>query len=199
VCRSLYAATTLKSRALAKAAKIKRNAHKKAKKISFRDRQELAKKRSGKLPPFDTRPIPEGTRLQVSPDLLALAAPDVLAALDLHNATKSEVMSARVRNLAVEIGGSIYNTGSAAVQVCVFTEHIINLTDHLRSNRQDTSAKLQLSYKVEQRRKMLNYLQRRDFFTWQAVCTKLGLKTTPQAFHKEVFRIKDQRTTRPYK
>lgn len=194
VFRSIHAATTLKSRELAKQAKLDRNAHKKFKKISFKDRQELAKKRAARQGLFDTRPIPEGTRLQISPDLLDLAAPDVRAALDLQNATQSEIFAARVRNISEEIGGSIHNTGSAAVQVCVFTEKIIQLTDHLRINRKDTTAKHTLIHRIDQRRKMLNYLQRRDFFTWQLVCEKLGLKVEPVSLHKEVFRIQDRRT-----
>mmetsp|Transcript_27294 Transcript_27294/g.49053 ORF Transcript_27294/g.49053 Transcript_27294/m.49053 type:complete len:203 (-) Transcript_27294:888-1496(-) len=197
VCRSIIAATKLKSKERELAARTARNAHKFVKKLSFADRQEIAKRRSAKLYPFDTRPIPEGTRLQISPDILDLAAPDVRAALDLRNATKSEINQARMRNIVDEFGKSQYDTGNAAVQSCVLTERIIHLTDHLRVNRKDTTAKLTLRYTVDQRRKMLSYLQRHDFFTWQIVCDKLGLKAEPQAFHKEVFRIRDFRTTKP--
>ncbi len=52
------------------------------------------------------------------------------------------------------------DTGSAQVQIAILTAEIKDLTDHLKEHPKDRSSRLGLLGKVNERRKLLRYLQR---------------------------------------
>jgi small subunit ribosomal protein S15 len=68
------------------------------------------------------------------------------------------------------------DTGSAESQIALFTERINHITQHLKSNKKDFSAELNLVKLVGKRRSLLNYLQRKDVFRYRDIIKELGLR-----------------------
>ncbi len=75
-----------------------------------------------------------------------------------------------------EYGGSENNTGSVDAQVALLTEEINHITDHLKTNKKDHSARLALLKKVGRRRKFLQYIAKNDITNYRALIEKLGLR-----------------------
>lgn len=68
------------------------------------------------------------------------------------------------------------DTGSAEVQIAILTEEIIRLTEHLKGHKKDFSSRRGLIKKVNQRRKLLKFLQREDKASFEELVKKLKLK-----------------------
>lgn len=68
------------------------------------------------------------------------------------------------------------DTGSPEVQVAVLTERIVNLTEHFRTHKKDNHSRRGLLKMVSQRRRLLDYLKRKDEKRYQALIKKLGLR-----------------------
>ncbi len=68
------------------------------------------------------------------------------------------------------------DTGSAEVQVALLTEKINMLTEHLKSHQKDHSSRRGLLRLVSRRKKLLEYLKRSNFDSYQKVIEKLGLR-----------------------
>ena len=68
------------------------------------------------------------------------------------------------------------DTGSPEVQIALLTERITQLTDHLRSNRQDHHSRRGLLQMVGKRRRLLAYLSKNDVSRYRATISRLGLR-----------------------
>ena len=68
------------------------------------------------------------------------------------------------------------DTGSPEVQVAILTEHIRNLTEHLKAHKKDFTSRRGLLMMVGQRSKLLRYLRRRDVQRYQDLVQRLGLR-----------------------
>lgn len=68
------------------------------------------------------------------------------------------------------------DTGSAEVQVALFTARITHLTEHLATHKKDFSSRRGLLKLVARRRKLLDYLKRTDEERYQKVIQSLGLR-----------------------
>jgi len=68
------------------------------------------------------------------------------------------------------------DTGSAEVQIALLTERINHLTEHLRTHSKDHHSRRGLLMMVGQRRRLLNYLQRKDLEGYRALIRELGLR-----------------------
>lgn len=68
------------------------------------------------------------------------------------------------------------DTGSPEVQVAVLTEHILNLTEHMKEHKKDVHSRRGLLMKVNKRRKLLDYLKRKDENRYQTLIKSLGLR-----------------------
>ena len=68
------------------------------------------------------------------------------------------------------------DTGGAAAQVAVATERIKELTEHLKVNKHDHMARRGLVQMVGRRKRLLKYLEAKDFEAYKAVVAKLGLR-----------------------
>ena len=85
----------------------------------------------------------------------------------------SQIDKAAIRN---EFQRHERDTGSCEVQVAVLTKEIQHLTEHLKANKKDNSSRFGLLRKVNNRRKLLNYLKREDEAAYKALIQKLGLR-----------------------
>ncbi len=68
------------------------------------------------------------------------------------------------------------DTGSPEVQVAILTERINSLSGHMQSNKKDFSSRRGLLKMVANRRKLLDYLKRKDEGRYQALIEKLGIR-----------------------
>jgi small subunit ribosomal protein S15 len=68
------------------------------------------------------------------------------------------------------------DVGSPQVQVAVLTERIKEVTAHLKEHKHDNKARRGLLQMVGQRKKLLKYLESKDFEAYQALISKLGLR-----------------------
>ncbi len=68
------------------------------------------------------------------------------------------------------------DTGSPEVQVALLTERITYLTDHFKVHKKDFHSKTGLLKLVGQRRKLLNYLKKKDVQRYRELIERLGLR-----------------------
>jgi small subunit ribosomal protein S15 len=68
------------------------------------------------------------------------------------------------------------DVGSPQAQVSVLTARIKEITGHLKGNKGDHMARRGLIQMVGRRKRLLKYLERRDFDAYKAVVAKLGLR-----------------------
>jgi small subunit ribosomal protein S15 len=73
-------------------------------------------------------------------------------------------------------GRSGTDTGSSQVQIALLTKRIDQLTEHLRTHRKDHLSRRGLLRLVGRRRRLLDYLQRRDVEGYRALIQELGLR-----------------------
>jgi len=68
------------------------------------------------------------------------------------------------------------DTGSAEVQIAVISERIINLIDHFNNHKHDQHSKRGLLALVNKRKKLLNYLSKKDESKYQEIIKKLNIR-----------------------
>ena len=68
------------------------------------------------------------------------------------------------------------DTGSPEVQSAILTHRIVNLNEHLKTNKQDHHSRRGLLKMVGHRRNLLGYLQKKDINRYRAIVEKLGLR-----------------------
>ncbi|CAA6828813.1 MAG: SSU ribosomal protein S15p (S13e) [uncultured Thiotrichaceae bacterium] len=68
------------------------------------------------------------------------------------------------------------DTGSPEVQVALLTANIKHLTDHFSVHKKDHHSRRGLLRMVNQRRKLLDYLNGKDLGRYQELIKRLGLR-----------------------
>jgi small subunit ribosomal protein S15 len=86
------------------------------------------------------------------------------------------ITAERKKELIQEYAIQKGDTGSPEVQVAVLSEHIRNLTEHLKSHRKDYTSRRGLLMMVGQRSKLLGYLRKSHPQRYQTVINRLGLR-----------------------
>jgi len=66
--------------------------------------------------------------------------------------------------------------GSTRVQIALLTARINHLTEHLRAHKKDHHSRRGLLKLVGQRRRLLDYLRRKDLEGYRALIADLGLR-----------------------
>ena len=68
------------------------------------------------------------------------------------------------------------DTGSSEVQIAILTSRIKLLTEHFKTHKKDHLSRRGLLKMVGRRRRLLDYLRRRDVQRYQTVIKRLGLR-----------------------
>ena len=68
------------------------------------------------------------------------------------------------------------DTGSPEVQVALLSQRISVLTEHFKENKKDHHSRRGLLAMVSQRRKLLDYLKRKNADRYQSLIERLGLR-----------------------
>jgi small subunit ribosomal protein S15 len=80
------------------------------------------------------------------------------------------------KNIFKEFGKSEYDTGSAEGQIALFTHRIKHLTKHLKQNQKDLATERALVKLVGKRRKLLDYLKRKDIERYRTIIKNLNIR-----------------------
>lgn len=67
------------------------------------------------------------------------------------------------------------DTGSPEVQVALLTSQVNELTEHLKKHKKDNHSRRGLLKMVAKRRRLLNFLQRKDETRYKALIKRLDL------------------------
>jgi small subunit ribosomal protein S15 len=68
------------------------------------------------------------------------------------------------------------DTGSPEVQIAVLTRRIAELTEHLRTHKNDHHSRRGLLQMVGRRRRLLDYLRKEDIERYRELIGRLGLR-----------------------
>ena len=68
------------------------------------------------------------------------------------------------------------DTGSPEVQIALLTARITDLTEHFKAHVKDHHSRRGLLKMVSQRRKMLDYLKRKNADSYRSLIERLGLR-----------------------
>jgi len=86
------------------------------------------------------------------------------------------ITAERRTTLVSEYATGTDDTGSPEVQVALLTERIVNLTGHLKTHAKDFHSRRGLLILVGRRRRLLDYLSRKDSIRYQGLIGRLGLR-----------------------
>ncbi len=78
--------------------------------------------------------------------------------------------------IIAEYAQSEGDTGSPEVQVALLTARIQYLTEHFKTHKHDNHSRRGLLGLVSQRRKLLDYLNRKDHDRYKTLIGRLGLR-----------------------
>ena len=80
------------------------------------------------------------------------------------------------QEIVSRFGKSDNDTGSTEVQIALLTARINQLTEHLREHKKDHHSRRGLLMLVGQRRRSLNYLQKKNLDRYRELIRELGLR-----------------------
>ena len=80
------------------------------------------------------------------------------------------------KNIINEYAKNEKDTGSAGVQIAVLSERISNLTEHFKSHNKDKHSKRGLVALVNKRKKLLNYLSKKNNTEYLELIKKLNIR-----------------------
>lgn len=80
------------------------------------------------------------------------------------------------KTLMAEFAQHKGDTGSPEVQVAILTDRIENLKTHLEMHKQDNHSRRGIMLMVAKRRKLLNYLKKKDTSRYESLIARLELR-----------------------
>jgi small subunit ribosomal protein S15 len=75
-----------------------------------------------------------------------------------------------------QFGREPTDTGRSEVQIALLTRRINHLTEHVRTHKHDHHSRRGLLMLVGRRRRLLNYLQKKDLEGYRRLVRELGLR-----------------------
>ena len=80
------------------------------------------------------------------------------------------------QNVIKQFATNVTDTGSSSVQIALLTQRIMYLTEHMKTNHNDKSARYALLVLVAKRNKFMKYLKRTNESEYNRVVEMLGLR-----------------------
>ncbi len=82
----------------------------------------------------------------------------------------------RKQELIKEYATKDGDTGSPEVQVAILSERISNLTEHFKGHKKDNHSRRGLLKMVSLRRRLLDYVKKKDEARYKSLIERLGLR-----------------------
>jgi small subunit ribosomal protein S15 len=150
------------------------NAVSKEERLADSKRQdEIAAKELQEKMQYQKDNIPTRLRFGFTDDLVM--SDRVHKLLDLHNGNQQEVVKAQKQQAMEIFQLREGDTGSSAVQVIALTTRIQQIQTHITNHKKDKHSKRGLDALYVRRRKLLDYMERKDFESYRKVVKTLGL------------------------
>ena len=86
------------------------------------------------------------------------------------------ITAERKQELIGEFQTEKSDTGSPEVQVAILTERITNLTEHMKTHQRDFHSRRGLLMMVGQRRRLLDYLKKKNDGRYEELVKRLGIR-----------------------
>ena len=86
------------------------------------------------------------------------------------------ITSEKKQAVVADLATAKNDTGSPQVQVGILTKRIEEVTAHMKANKHDYMARRGLVQMVGKRKRLLKYLENKNFEAYKAVVAKLGLR-----------------------
>ncbi len=86
------------------------------------------------------------------------------------------ITASRKAELIKKFAQSTGDTCSPEVQVAILTERIVNLTEHFKAHKKDNHSRRGLLKMVALRRKLLDYVKRKEEARYTKLIGELGLR-----------------------
>lgn len=86
------------------------------------------------------------------------------------------ITQSQKKELVGKFGDTAKDSGKPEVQIAVFTSRINDLTGHLSTHKKDNHSRRGLIMMVSKRRKMLNYLMKKDITRYRKILADLSLR-----------------------
>ena len=86
------------------------------------------------------------------------------------------ITAERKQDVIKDFATNTGDTGSPEVQVAILTERIVNLTENFKVHKKDLHSRRGLLKMVSQRRRLLDYLMRKNRASYQTLIKRLGLR-----------------------
>ena len=86
------------------------------------------------------------------------------------------ITAEKKQELIAEYATKSGDTGSPEVQIAILSERITNLTEHLKTHKKDFHSRRGLLMMVGQRRRLLDYLGRKNRARYEEIVKRLGLR-----------------------
>ena len=80
------------------------------------------------------------------------------------------------QEIVKKYGKNAKDTGSTAVQVAMMSKKITELTEHLKTNKNDFATKRGLLMMVGKRKRLLSYLKEQNLDEYRDLIKKLGIR-----------------------
>ncbi|EGD81754.1 30S ribosomal protein S15 [Salpingoeca rosetta] len=111
-------------------------------------------------------------------DALVECGADAIVAQTFHAsfASQAELTKLRIQQAINKVEGRDGNVGSTAAQVAALTARIQSLIPHFQKHRKDNHGRRGLLAMVQKRRKLLQYLKRKDFPRYLEVLQTLNIR-----------------------
>lgn len=82
----------------------------------------------------------------------------------------------KTTKLVEKFGGDAKNSGKTEAQLAILTERISNLTEHFKTHKKDNHSRRGLIRLVSTRRRLLDYLKKKDESRYQTVIKELKIR-----------------------
>ena len=86
------------------------------------------------------------------------------------------ITAERKREILKQYGKGEKDTGSSEIQIALLTERIRELTEHFKTHKTDHHSRRGLLKLVGRRRKLLDYLKRKNVESYKKLIGELGIR-----------------------
>ena len=80
------------------------------------------------------------------------------------------------KEIITSMSGDEKNSGASESQIGIFTKRIEYMTEHLKSNRKDHSARRGLIQLVSKRKRLLLYLKKQNLDSYKKIMKELNIR-----------------------
>ncbi|XP_073526705.1 small ribosomal subunit protein uS15m [Phyllobates terribilis] len=98
--------------------------------------------------------------------------------LSLDMASQSDKLKIKIQQLVDKVRRSPDDSTSTEVHVAALTARIQNFKEHLQTHPKDKANKRRMLMSIDRRKKLLKFLRRTRYDSFEHVCTQLGIEYT---------------------